>query len=264
MIKWGTILFAIGVLLASCSKIQKKNSTEEDLTAKQMLQGIWVDDETDMPLIRINGDTIYYADSQNASASFKVIGDSIYLQGSASVAYKIDRQSEDCFWFHSLSDEMVKLHRSENEEDLFVFTSKRVEPISTSSEIIKKDSIVMYAGNRYHGYVYINPSKIRVAKTSYSGDGLSVENIYYDNIIHICVYQGKQLLYGKDIKKQLFSNLFSVNYLQQVILSDMNFMGIDDNGFHYQAMLSIPESYVSNLINLTINKDKKLIIHKVK
>lgn len=263
MIKWGTILFAIGVLLASCSKNQKKN-TEEDLTAKQMLQGIWVDDETDMPLIRINGDTIYYADSQNASASFKVIEDSIYLQGSTSVAYKIDRQSENCFWFHSLSDEMVKLHRSENEEDLFVFTNKRVEPISASSEIIKKDSIVMYAGNRYHGYVYINPSKIKVAKTSYSGDGLSVENIYYDNIIHICVYQGKQLLYGKDIKKQLFSNLFSANYLQQAILSDMNFMGIDDNGFHYQAMLSIPESYVSNLINLTIDKDKQLIIHKVK
>lgn len=66
----------------------------------------------------------------------------------------------------------------------------------------------MYKGTRYRGYVYINPSKMKVIKTVYSDEGIGVDNVYYDNVIHICVYEGKKLLYGKDITKK-FSQLFS-------------------------------------------------------
>lgn len=60
----------------------------------------------------------------------------------------------------------------------------------------------MHKGNRYHGYVYINPSKMKVIRTSYSEDGIGVDNVYYDNVIHICVYKGKEMLYGEDITKR--------------------------------------------------------------
>ena len=59
-----------------------------------------------MPLMRIEGDTIYYADPQNIPVSFKIIRDTMYVYGNNIVTYKIDRQTEYSFWFHSLADEI--------------------------------------------------------------------------------------------------------------------------------------------------------------
>lgn len=162
MIKWGTISIVLVIVLTSCNNVKSgETSSKEDLTAKEMLQGIWIDDETDMPLMRISGDTIYYVDPQNIPVYFKVLRDTIYVRGNTPIAYKIDRQTEYSFWFHSLSDEIVKLHKSENPEDTLSFSSQKAEAIPTISEVVQKDSVVMYKGTRYRGYVYINPSKMK-------------------------------------------------------------------------------------------------------
>lgn len=262
-LKRSIILITLVGMFASCgNKPNGEESAKEDLTAKQLLQGIWLDDETDMPLIRIEGDTVYYANPLNAPASFKVVHDTLYIYSSTPVSYKIDRQTEYSFWFYSLPDEMVKLHKSENSEDSLSFTSREVEVISTTPEVIKKDSIVTYDDTRYRGYVYINPSKMKVFKRSYSESGISVDNVYYDNVIHICVYEGKQQLYGQDITKKLFSDLFSEEILEQCILADMNFTGVDSEGYHYQATIGIPESSVFYLANIDIGFDKQLNIKK--
>ena len=53
-IKGSAILIVLVVSLASCSNRQTGEvSVKEDLIAKQLLQGIWVNDETEMPLLRI-------------------------------------------------------------------------------------------------------------------------------------------------------------------------------------------------------------------
>ena len=262
-IKRSAILIVLVVSLASCSNRQNGEvSVKEDLTAKQLLQGIWVNDETEMPLMRIEGDTVYYANPQSAPVPFKVVHDTIYIYSNEPVAYKIDRQTEYSFWFHSLADEVIKLHKSENAEDSLVFTSREVEVISTTPEVIKKDSIVTYKNTRYRGYVYINPSKMKVFKTSYSENGISVDNVYYDNVIHICVYEGKKMLYGQDITKKMFADIFPTEMLDQAILADMNFMGVDSKGYHYQATLGIPESSVYNLVNMIIGFDNTMNIEK--
>lgn len=263
-LKRSTILIVSVGLLASCgNRPDGEDSVKEDLTAKQLLQGIWLDDETEMPLMRIEGDTVYYANPLNAPASFKVVHDTIYIyNGSDPVAYKIDRQSEYSFWFHSLPDEMVKLHKSENSEDSLAFTNSEVEVISTTPEVIKKDSVAIYNNTRYRGYVYINPSKMKVLKRSYSENGISVDNVYYDNVIHICVYEGKKLLYGRDITKGVFSNVFPEDILEQSILADMNFIGVDGEGYHYQATIGIPESSVFYLADINIGFDNQLSIKK--
>lgn len=262
-IKRSAILIVLVVSLVSCSNRQNGEvSVKEDLTAKQLLQGIWVNDETEMPLMRIEGDTVYYANPQSAPVPFKVVHDTIYIYSNEPVAYKIDRQTEYSFWFHSLADEVIKLHKSENAEDSLVFTSREVEVISTTPEVIKKDSIVIYKNTRYRGYVYINPSKMKVFKTSYSENGISVDNVYYDNVIHICVYEGKKMLYGQDITKKMFADIFPAEMLDQAILADMNFMGVDSKGYHYQATLGIPESSVYNLVNMIIGFDNTMNIEK--
>lgn len=248
-------------ILSACGNNNRSTVQTEDLTAKKMLQGVWLDDETEMPLMKIKGDTIYYADPQNAPVAFKIVHDTIYIYSNEPVAYKIDKQSEQIFWFHFLADDIIKLHKSENEEDNMAFNNRAVEIIPTT-EVLKKDSVVMYEGVRYRGYVYINPSNMKVTKTSYSENGYSVDNVYYDNIIHICVYEGKKMLYGQDITKKMFADLFTQDFLNQTILTDMNFMGVDNKGYHYQAKLSIPASSVYYLINITISFENKLSIKK--
>ena len=79
-IKRSAILIVLVVSLASCSNRQTGEvSVKEDLIAKQLLQGIWVNDETEMPLMRIEGDTVYYANPQSAPVPFKVVHDTIYI-----------------------------------------------------------------------------------------------------------------------------------------------------------------------------------------
>jgi hypothetical protein len=82
---------------------------------------------------------------------------------------------------------------------------------------------------------------------------LEVENVYFDNIIHICVYEGKKKLFGRDMKKKDFKLLIPEEYYQRAILSDMDFIGVNAKGYQYQATLCIPNSASCYLINLSIS-----------
>lgn len=261
MIKYIAISLLM-VLFVACNNTRKQNPSEqnEDIQAKELLQGIWLDDENDIPLMQIKGDTIYYADSQSIPVYFKIIKDTLYTYGNELTCYLIDRQTEHTFSFHSLSDNIVKLHKSEDLTDSLAFSGKPVEIIPTYTEVIQRDSVVTYNGIRYRAYIYINPSKIKVTKTTYSEEGISMDNVYYDNIMHICVYEGRKSLYSSNITKQMLEEVISPDFLQQSILSDMNFMGVNSKGFHYQATVCVPESYVCNIVNLLITFDGKLNI----
>ena len=254
------------ILLIACNNTKKQNSLEqsENVKAKELMQGIWIDDESDIPLLFIKGDTIYYANSQSTPVYFKIIKDTLYTFGNELARYQIDKQTEYSFSFHSLADNIVKLHKSEDPNDSLAFSGKPVEIIPTYTEVTQKDCVVFYNGIRYRAYVYINPSKIKVIKTTYSEEGISMDNIYYDNIMHICIYEGRKCLFSSDITKQMLENVISTDFLQQSILSEMNFKNVDRKGFHYQATVCIPESSVCNIADLSVSFDGKLTIYTAK
>lgn len=248
------------LLLTACHQQKIINITRtEDSIAKKLLQGIWLDDESESVQFRIKGDTIYHLNISYVPLYFKVINDTLIIYGTNdSTFYRIDKQSENEFWFHSLSDEVIKLHKSENELDSLAFNNNSSQDLPVYDQVIKKDSVIMYGGKRYRGYVYINPSKMKVTKTTYTETGMSVENIYYDNIIHICIYEGRKCLYAKDFTKKDFEELIPADFLKQAILSNMDFAKIDVAGFIYQATLCIPEEASCYNIDITISHDGKL------
>ena len=248
----------VACLLCACGSKQTEREAQPDAKAASLFQGIWVDDDSESVLFRASGDTIYYADAMNAPVRFEIKGDSLYTYGNEVSRYKVDKQSEYSFWFHSLSGDVVKLHKSDSPEDSLAFGSKEVQVIPIYTEVVQRDSVAQYGGHRCHAYVYINPSSIKVFKTSFSEEGFSVDNVYYDNVIHICVYEGKRCLYSEDITKNMFEKLVPVDFLGQAILSDMNFVGVGSDGFHYQASVCIPESVVCYLLDLRINLEGKL------
>lgn len=95
-------IIMLAVALSSCGTPQQKASAlEENKEAKSLLEGIWLDDNTETALLRVKGDTLFYADAATAPVAFKIIGDSLITYGARTNGYKIEKQGEHIFWFHS-------------------------------------------------------------------------------------------------------------------------------------------------------------------
>jgi hypothetical protein len=247
----------LSILLLACSGHKKDARNNEDLQAKKQLQGVWLDDETESPLMLVKGDSIYYSDSLTRPVAFKVIADTLYTFGSDTASYRIEKRLAYTLWMHSLTGDEMKLHKSEDPNDATYFTHKAA-PIHIYTSQVKRDSVILFKNDRYRAYTYINPSRKKVYCSSVSEDGFQVDNVYYDNIMHICVYKGAICLYDKDITKDMFSSLVSSDFLDSAILSEMVFRGIKNDSFWYVATLQQPESYISSMIDLYISLDGKL------
>lgn len=249
--------FTLSVILAflsACSPKQEKTSEQtEDLESKSLLQGIWLDDDTESPMIRIEGDTLYYADPTAAPVAFKVFDDTLMTYGARTTAYHIEKQSESIFWFKSELGTVIRLSKADTTTDIPFIEEQEVQ--QPTKEVIQKDHVVFYNNVRYRGYVYINPSQMKVTRPNLSEEGLNVDNVYYDNVIHICVYEGKKKLFSKDITKKEFEGIVPNDFLQWAILSDMEFINVNAEGYQYQATVCIPDGASCYLINLSVATD---------
>ncbi len=258
-----TMGILIAILFAACLPSKKSKREEasheqkEDLEAKRLLQGIWIDEDSEEPLMSVRGDTIRYANERSTPVRFRIVDDSLYTYGSDTMSYKIDKQTEQEFWFHPIADNLIRLRRSDSATDSLFFDESMTE-IPIYNEVVKRDSVVYHGHTRYHVYAYINPSTMKVVKRTYTEEGIQVDNVYYDNVMHICVYEGKKSLFASDIKKNLFTSLLPADFLSQAILSDIRFVKVDKRGFLYRATLSIPESSVCATIDLIVGFDGTL------
>ena len=206
-------------LMSSCSgQPQKKEEMEkEDLIAKEWLQGTWIDDMTETPLFTAKGDTIYYIDEPAVPVAFKIIEDTLKTYGRKVSNYHIKKQGKSFIWIQSFMGDILQLSKAENSQDSLWIP--RQTPKEKTNNVISKDNVVHYNNQRLRGYVYINPTNIKVHQPEITEEGLEIENIYYDNIIHICVYEGKNKLFGRDMKKQDFDSLIPAEYYQRAIIS---------------------------------------------
>ncbi len=254
--------FIIMLLLAwSCGQQQHKPTTtakvQENREAKAMLQGVWQDAETDEVLFMAEGDTVYFADPTSMPAYFRIVGDSIELGPNT---YRISKQTAHNFWFKNHAGDEVRLVKrdeaddSEEQPDL----SDQEPQIISTTQVVNLDSVVMYGGQRYHWYVTVNPTRYRVTRTTYTPDGVAVENVYYDNIIHVSVFKGNQRLYSRDFNKKDFANNVPEDFLAQSILGNIRFDGVDAKGFHFNATVCIPDGESCYMVETLISLDGQL------
>lgn len=260
-----TIIFCLTLavlLLTACSPSKspapdngQQQTAQESKEAKKLLQGIWVDEETEEVTFRALGDTIYYPDTISQPAYFKIIGDSLYI-GSDSKSYLIVKQSEHVFWFESQSGDVMKLQKSDDPIHVFAFVQDKPQ-VMTYTEVVKTDSVVTYNGERYHWYLAINPTKYKVHVVSYN-NGVETDNIYYDNIMHVSVFSGAKKFFSTDFKKQLFASKIPQEFLEKAVLSNMEFTGVDNQGFHFVATICIPDGAACYKAENTVSFDGHL------
>ena len=233
--------------LASCSSSPGSSTSaatgvvteQESREAKALLQGIWVDEDTEEVSFRVVGDTIFYPDTISQPTYFKIVKDSLVLSA-VGTRYAIVKQLEHVFWFKNQNGDVVKLQKSDDPIHVFAFVHDRPQ-VLTYTEVVKNDSVVFYNGERYHWYIAINPTKYKVHAKSYSNDGMEVDNVYYDNIIHISMFQGATKVFSSDFRKQQYGGKIPAKFLEQSVLSKMEYTGVDAKGFHFVATICIPD-----------------------
>ncbi len=227
---------------------------QENLSAKAMLQGVWQEEVTEEVAFRASGDTIYYPDPSDQPAFFRIVSDTLEI---GTHRYAIVKQAEHLFWFRNQSGDVMKLVKSIEDSDTLAFSHKPAE-VLTLSEVLKTDSVVNYDGQRYHWYIAVNPTRYRVTKTTYNSEGVAVDNIYFDNIIHISLYQGTNCLFSRDFKKSNYENEVPQAFLEQAILGNMQYSSVDSRGVHFDATLCIPDDASCYLVETLISFDGKL------
>jgi len=247
------------LMLASCQRQQSAapvvaKEVEENAEAKAMMQGIWQEETTEEVVFRAEGDTVYYPDPDAQPVRFCIVGDSLEL---GARRYPIVRQTVHTLWFRNQSGEIIKLVKSDECDDSLAFVHRPAEVLSPR-EVVKFDSVVNYAGQRYHWYIAVNPTRYRVTKTSYNSEGVAVDNIYYDNLIHISLYEGAKCLFSRDIKKGMYESEIPQSFLEQAILGNMQYSVTDSHGVHFDATLCIPDEASCYLVETIVGFDGQL------
>lgn len=255
-----TIFILIQILFSCHDNVKREAEVGEDVEAKAMLSGIWIDEDEETVMFRVKGDTIYYPDTTSSPVKFKIIGDTMVMSGKNESKYPIIRQTRNIFEFKNQNGDIVKLVRSDNPSDSLIFVN--IRPVALNQKkVIKRDTIVSHAEKKYHCYIQVNPTQYKVYRAFTNAEGMEVENVYYDNIIHVSIFNGTNRIYSRDFRKDAFESLVPGGMLGQMILSDIELLKLDEAGFHYKAQLAIPDSPGCFIVDFTISYEGRVSMH---
>lgn len=243
------LLLLTGMLmLGACQQSEK--GLKEDWRAKTQLQGTWVDAETEEVVFRAEGDTIFYTDEMSMPTYFRISDGQLFLGND--ISYHIVKQTDNLFFFENQNGDVVKLNKSyTTQEEQFV--TDQTPRTYCYTEVVKKDSVVQFGEHRYHWYIAINPTKYRVVKKAYNKDNMEVENVYYDNIIHLSIFEASVKLFSSDFRKQMFGQKVPNNFLEQAVLGNLEYSKADKNGLHFNATLCIPDDAQCYVVETVID-----------
>ena len=92
-------VFLIAACTGSVEKKEEKAEDERNQLIMQYLQGIWVDDNTGLPMLKIKNDSIFLASQVNAPFCFSISGDTLQAKSSEQTTYRIVKIEEHVFQF---------------------------------------------------------------------------------------------------------------------------------------------------------------------
>lgn len=249
------ILYAVVLMLLACTGGKPASERDESREAKRLMQGVWIDDDSENAVFQMRGDSVYYSDSTSMPAYFRVVDDTLFI--GAEGRYHIEKQTEHLLWIKSQTGELTKLRKSDDEQLSEEFEQSKPK-ILTLTEVQKRDTVVFHNGQRYHLYIAINPTRYKVSRQVVNEDGISVENVYYDNIIHLSIFQGERQLFSRDFRKSLYEKRVPAQILSQAILNNMEYEKVDDAGFHVRTSVCVPDDASCYMVGHTVSFNGQL------
>lgn len=251
---------SITATMISCGNTPEKNDIPaEDLQAKKTIQGIWVDELEGDCVLRAKGDTIFYTDSLSEPVRFHIYADTLYLESSHPTKYHLSKLSDHVLRFTNKEGDEISLVKSGDKSLIALFEkAEKSTAHINQGELIKRDSVLTAGDKRFHAYVQVNPTSYKVYQQSVNDDGVTVDHAYYDNIVHIALYDGARKLINRDYRKNDFSSYVPKEYISQCILSDIEIGKATADGVTFVAILSTPDTYTSYRINILVDTEGKV------
>lgn len=106
------LLTALTISIGGCRERAKQVSApQEDLAAKKMLQGIWVNEDEESVAFEAQGDSIFYPDTTSQPVRFQIVEDTLVLHGAEDIKYPIIKQTPHLFIFKNQNGDEVKLEK---------------------------------------------------------------------------------------------------------------------------------------------------------
>lgn len=254
------LIITLLLMLAACNSNTgpaAPQADEEDTQAKQLLQGIWVNEDDENPLFYMQGDSVYFPDNAGEPQHFAVITDTLIIYGTNHTKYPIERLADHLFIFRNQTGETIRLVKiDDGSYDSFFMTSSS-RTTETTAELnqrrtLRTDTVVMAGDERYHCYLQVNPTTYKVYKSVYNDEGVEMENIYYDNTIYLAIFSGAQKLYSHEFTKADFAGHISEDILRQTILNDISIDKVAPTQISYRAQLALPDTPTSYILQVVV------------
>lgn len=250
------VITIVTIITNGCKKAETADKVLDDAVAKKELQGTWKNDIEGSIVFCIKGDSIIYNDSISAPTYFRIHEDTLFIENHNVVKYPIAKRTPNALSFYNTNGELIELVKTDETMDHVAKSHNDVD--INQGKVIKKDTVMTFGSKKYHAYKQVNPTTYKVYIQSKNEDGLAIENIYYDNIVHIALYDGANKVFGQNIGKDAFSRLIPQSYLNQAILSDITFDKANEKGVTFVALLSIPYSTMQYRVNINIAPTGKM------
>ncbi len=251
-------LYIIASLCAACGGKKESVPTEEAAAPEQKtvrylpldeLRGVWVDADSQSPFIWVRGDSAYFTDNTSLTVPVRLSEDSLWL---GHEGYLVEERKHTRLSLQTYSGHTVELQKTEHPEDTLLFLLTPAQPV-IYTEKTTRDTVTFCGQTRLHSYVTVNPTTRKVFRTTYNAEGMAVENFYYDNVIHLSVYEGKKCLFRRNFEKADFAEFVPAEFLEQAILSDIIFAPTHKSGPHFHAQVCIPDGAACYMIEITVD-----------
>lgn len=250
----------IVLLLAGCRRHSGSEYAleHEDKDAKEMMQGIWVNDDEGNLSFLVRGDSIFFPDTTSVPMKFWIYKDSIYVKGNDINRYKILTQAPHILKFSNQAGDEVRLVRSDEEAALTKYFFQPRPYAMNIFRTINRDTIGEGGGKKYACSIRIEPTSERVVKSSINDDGIEVDNIYLDNVAKVSIATDGKQIYAHSFRKAEFSKYVPQEFMAHSILCDVQYNNADTSAVYLDAIIGYPDASTSYVVGLKISKNGKL------
>lgn len=260
---------------------------KENRAAKELLWGTWLKDDDGSLAFTAKGDTIYNPDPLVLPVCFYIRDDSLVLESTSRMSYKITKQSAHIFRILNQNNEEICYVKSDgsNDEGNAIVASEdnnvqaalgstasamdnsragdefsAAETVSGENEYeevtaennLHVDTLINYNAKNYRCIIDKRTTREKVIRTSFNEDGIGVDKVYHDNTISLKVYAGQALLLTKNFRKSDFAKYVDNEAFKQCILRDIEFITVSESGVLCQAIIAHPDSPAGFVVNIVV------------
>ena len=137
-----TISVCVLAALMGCGQRAGDAELQESKEAKQLLQGVWSDEDAETVVFQMRGDSVYYPDTTSIPAYFRVYNDTLYIGSSARYHEILDRAE--------IPPDCVRIRSGAKRAEVVVVglsLQEYVPPVDLESALLRKRDIAESEAN---------------------------------------------------------------------------------------------------------------------